>query len=47
MGMNPNMGMPMGYMQEGNSNMGMDPWMGMNPCMGMNQFNEDMFYEWF
>lgn len=41
MGMNPNMGMPMGGMQDVNPNMGM------NSLMGMNQFNEDMFMNGF
>jgi len=45
MNMMPNMGMPVGYMQELNSNRGMNPLrgmnknMGINPWMGMSQFN--------
>ncbi|MBZ9688253.1 hypothetical protein G9F72_018115 [Clostridium estertheticum] len=43
MGMNPSMGMPMGYMQGVNPNIEMNPNMNMNPNMSMNQSNEDMF----
>ena len=45
MNMMPNMGMPVGYMQDLNSNIGMNSLMGMNknrgmnPWMGMGQFN--------
>ena len=39
MNMMSNMGMPMGYMQDLNSNMGMNQYRGINPWMGTSQFN--------
>lgn len=42
-GVNQDMGMPMGYMQDVSPNMEINPWMGMDSNMGMNPFNEDMF----
>ncbi len=47
MNMMPNMGMPMGYMQDVNPNMRMNQNAGMNPWMGISQFNEDMFMNGF
>ncbi|MBU3160149.1 hypothetical protein KPL37_10320 [Clostridium frigoris] len=38
MNMMSNMGVPMGYMQDMNSNMGMNQYRQINPCMGMDQF---------
>ncbi|MBW9152099.1 hypothetical protein [Clostridium estertheticum] len=39
MNMMSNMGMPMGYMRDMNSNMEMNKYRGINPWMGMGQFN--------
>ena len=43
MNMMQNMGMPVGYMQDGNPNIGMNSLMGINPWMRMNQFNDGTY----
>ncbi|HEY8803727.1 MAG TPA: hypothetical protein VIM42_01215, partial [Clostridium sp.] len=47
MNMVPNMGVPMGCMQDVNPNMRMNQNAGINPWMGMGQFNEGMFMNGF